>query len=181
MSRIGRKVIPIPSGVTVELSRGLAKIKGPLGTLERSVPEPLSAEIKETVLRIVAPSNAVEHRALHGLTRSLIANAVHGVSQGFEKVLEIVGVGYNAKAEGKTLTLRIGFCHSVVMQVPEGLEITTPEPTKIVVKGCDKQVVGEMSAEIRHIRPPEPYKGKGIRYAGENVRRKAGKTFVAAG
>ncbi len=181
MSRVGRKAISIPSGVTVEVSKGLAKIKGPLGTLEQNVPEPLAAEIKENVLRITAPPEAEEHRALHGLTRSLIANAVQGVSQGFEKALEIVGVGYNAKAEGKKLTLRIGFCHPVVMQVPEGLEITTSEPTRIVVKGCDKQLVGEIAAEIRDIRPPEPYKGKGIRYVGENVRRKAGKTFVAAG
>ena len=181
MSRVGRKSIPIPSGVTVEVSKGLTKIKGPRGTLEQNVPEPLAAEIKENFLYIVAPSEAEECRALHGLTRSLIANAVQGVSQGYEKALEIVGVGYNAKAEGKKLTLRIGFCHPVVMQVPEGLEITTPEPTQIVVKGCDKQLVGEMAAEIRDIRPPEPYKGKGIRYAGENVRRKAGKTVVAAG
>lgn len=181
MSRIGRKSIPIPSGVTIEMSGEMTKIKGPLGTLEQSVPKPFLAEVEGNTLHIRAQSDAAEHRAMHGLIRSLVANAVHGVSQGFEKKLEIVGVGYNAKAEGKTLTLRIGFCHPVVLKIPEGLEITTPEPTQIIVKGCDKQLTGEMAAEIRAIRPPEPYKGKGIRYADEHVRRKAGKTFVAAG
>ena len=181
MSRIGRQDILIPTGVTIEMNGELAKIKGPLGTLEQKVPAPFSAELEGNTLRIKAPSDAVEHRAMHGLVRSLIANAVQGVSQGFEKKLEIVGVGYNAKAEGKTLTLRIGFCHPVVIKIPEGLEITAPEPIQISVKGCDKQLVGEMAAEIRAIRPPEPYKGQGIRYADEQVRRKAGKTFVAAG
>lgn len=181
MSRIGRKAISIPAGVTVEVKGSLVKIAGPLGTLEQAVAAPLSVEITDNILCVKAPTETSDHRAMHGLVRSLLANAVQGVSQGFERALEIVGVGYNAKAEGKKLTLRIGFCHPVVMEMPDGVEVNTPEATRIVVKGCDKQVVGQTAAEIRGIRPPEPYKGKGIRYLGEHVRRKAGKTFVAAG
>ncbi len=159
----------------------MVSVKGNLGSLDCEVPEPLTVDVKEGQVVVVAPSNDKEHRAKHGLVRSLIANAVKGVSEGFQKALEIVGVGYNAKAEGRTITLRIGFCHPVVVSLPEGVDAETPEPTRIVLKGCDKQVVGEIAAKIRRIRPPEPYKGKGIRYLGEHVRRKAGKTFVAVG
>lgn len=181
MSRIGRKGIAIPSGVSVEMGDGLVTVKGPLGTLEQDVADPLSVKIDGDSLYVTAPAGDDQCRAMHGLTRSLIANAVEGVAKGFEKILEVVGVGYNAKVEERKLTLRIGFCHPVVMQIPQGLDVTTPEPTRIVLKGCDKQLVGQVAARIRAVRPPEPYKGKGIRYADEHVRRKAGKTFVAAG
>ncbi|GAG52029.1 unnamed protein product [marine sediment metagenome] len=171
----------MPAGVTVSIKGSLVSVKGNLGSLDYDVPEPLTVEMKDAQVVVAAPSDAKEHRAIHGLARSLIANAVKGVREGFEKQLEIVGVGYNAKAEGRKITLRIGFCHPVVVSIPEGVEVETPEPTKIVLKGCDKQVVGETAAKIRKIRPPEPYKGKGIRYVGEHVRRKAGKSFVAVG
>ena len=181
MSRIGRKPVPIPVGVTVTVKGSAVNVKGNRGAIDYEVPEPLKVEVHEGQVVVAAPSDAKEHRAKHGLARSLIANAVKGVSEGFEKALEIVGVGYNAKAEGRKITLRIGFCHPVVIELPEGVEGETPEPTRIVLRGCDKQVVGETAAKIRRIRPPEPYKGKGIRYVGEHVRRKAGKTFVAVG
>jgi large subunit ribosomal protein L6 len=181
MSKIGRKPVPVPPGVKADVKGRVVSVKGNLGSMDCEVPDPLTVEIEEGAILVGAPSDAKEHRAIHGLARSLIANAVKGVSEGFEKALEIVGVGYNAKAEGRKLTLRIGFCHPVVVPIPEGVEAETPDPTKIVLKGCDKQLVGETAARIRKIRPPEPYKGKGIRYVGEHVRRKAGKTFVAVG
>ncbi len=176
MSRIGKAPIPVPAGVDVTLADGHVTVTGPKGTLERDLPADITVRRENGVLVVERPDDERSHRALHGLTRSLVNNMVVGVTNGFQKDLEIVGVGYRAVAQGDTrLDLALGFSHPVVVQAPPGITFVVPAPTRISVKGIDKQAVGQVAAEIRAIRKPEPYKGKGIRYAGEVVRRKAGK------
>ncbi len=175
MSRIGRAPIPVPSGVEVTLDGQRVAVKGPKGELDVAVSAPIEVQHADDELRVVRPTDRAPHRALHGLTRSLIANMVTGVTEGFTRELEIVGVGYRAQVKGKNLELSVGYSHPVTMEPPEGISFETPEPTRVVVSGIDKQAVGQVAAEVRKVRPPEPYKGKGIRYAGEDVRRKVGK------
>jgi large subunit ribosomal protein L6 len=175
MSRIGRKPIAIPDGVTVEIKPGLVSVKGPRGELSQGVSSDMSVTQSNGTLTVARPSDRGEHRALHGLTRSLIANMVQGVTDGFEKRLEIQGVGYRARLQGKALELSVGYSHPVAVSAPDGIEFEVPVPTQVVVRGIDKQLVGETAARIRRSRPPEPYKGKGVRYVGEHVRRKVGK------
>ena len=175
MSRIGNKPIQIPEGVTVDVAPGRVSVKGPKGELNQQVSTQMQVETSNGTLTVKRPTDRGEHRALHGLTRSLIANMVEGVTQGFEKRLEIQGVGYRARLQGKALELSVGYSHTVSVAAPEGIEFEVPQPTQVVVRGIDKQLVGEIAARIRRVRPPEPYKGKGIRYAGEHVRRKVGK------
>jgi large subunit ribosomal protein L6 len=176
MSRIGRKPIEVPSGVTVEVSPGGAvAVKGPLGSLEQQVPARMEITQEDGVLSVRRPTDRGEDRALHGLTRTLVANMVEGVTKGFEKHLEIQGVGYRAQLKGSDLELAVGYSHPVTITPRQGVTFEVPAPTQIVVKGTDKQVVGQTAAEIRKVRPPEPYKGKGIRYRDEQVRRKVGK------
>jgi large subunit ribosomal protein L6 len=177
MSRIGKKPITIPSGVEVTLDGTHVTVKGPKGTLEHDMPESISITREGDDLVVARPDDEREHRALHGLTRSLVANMVFGVSEGFVKELEIVGVGYRAAAAGpRHLDLQLGFSHPVTVDAPDGVEFEVPIPTRITVRGFDKQLVGQVAADIRKIRKPEPYKGKGIRYADERVLRKAGKS-----
>jgi large subunit ribosomal protein L6 len=175
MSRIGKKPVPVPDGVTIDAGVGVVKVKGPKGELSQQVSSEMKIEQDAGALTVARPTDRGEHRALHGLTRSLIANMVEGVTDGFEKRLEIQGVGYRARLQGKTLELSVGYSHPVAISAPDGIEFEVPQPTQIIVRGIDKQLVGEMAARIRRVRPPEPYKGKGIRYAGEQVRRKVGK------
>jgi large subunit ribosomal protein L6 len=176
MSRVGRSPIQVPQDVTVALDDGSVTVKGPQGTLERRLPEGISVSRDGDVLVVARQDDERERRALHGLTRSLIANMVTGVTQGFSKELEIVGVGYRAAARGPgAIELSLGFSHPVVVDAPEGVSFEVPTPTRIVVRGVDKELVGQVSADIRKIRKPEPYKGKGVRYAGERVLRTAGK------
>jgi large subunit ribosomal protein L6 len=175
MSRIGRLPIEIPSGVDVQIDNGLVRVKGPKGELSQAVSRDLTFEREDGRLLVKRPTDRGEHRALHGLTRSLVFNMVQGVTEGFEKRLEIQGVGYRAQLRGNTLELALGFSHPVRIDAPEGIDFEVPAPTQIVVRGIDKQKVGEIAAQIRKVRPPEPYKGKGVRYAGEYVARKVGK------
>ena len=175
MSRIGRQPIPVPSGVTVSIEPERVTVNGPRGELSERVHRAMQVEQADDVLLVTRPTNRGEHRALHGLTRSLIANMVHGVTEGFEKRLEIQGVGYRAQLRGRDLELALGYSHPVSIKAPEGIEFEVPQPTRIVVKGASKQQVGEIAALIRKQRKPEPYKGKGIRYEGEYVARKVGK------
>jgi len=177
MSRIGKQPITVPSGVDVTIDDRHVVVKGPRGTLEHEVPETISVAREGDDLVVTRPDDERENRSLHGLTRSLVANMVTGVSQGFTRDLEIVGVGYRAVAQGPTkLELQLGFSHPVTVDAPEGITFEVPAPTRITVQGADKQLVGQVAADIRKIRKPEPYKGKGIRYAGERVQRKAGKS-----
>jgi len=176
MSRVGKKPLEIPAGVTVTINGSTVTVKGPKGELTRTFHPDMAIKLEDNVLTVSRPSDEKEHRALHGTTRSLLANMVEGVSKGFEKALELVGVGYRASKQGKKLVLTVGYSHPVEIEAEEGLEIEVPSQTKIVVKGADKQRVGELAANIRAVRAPEPYKGKGIRYEGEVVRRKEGKT-----
>jgi large subunit ribosomal protein L6 len=176
MSRIGRAPIPVPDGVEVSLGDGRVTVTGPKGTLARDLPPDITVRRDDGVLRVDRPDDEREHRALHGLTRTLVNNMVVGVTQGFQKDLEIVGVGYRAAAPAPTvLELALGFSHPVRMEAPEGITFEVPTPTRITVRGIDKEAVGQVAANIRKLRKPEPYKGKGIRYVGEVVRRKAGK------
>ena len=176
MSRIGRAPIPVPSGVEVTLAGSSVTVKGPRGTLARTLPPDITVDQGDGVLLVKRPDDEREHRALHGLTRSLVNNMVVGVTTGFQKDLEIVGVGYRAVAQGPTtLELALGFSHPVRVEAPEGITFEVPAPTRITVRGNDKETVGQVAANIRKLRKPEPYKGKGVRYAGEVVRRKAGK------
>jgi large subunit ribosomal protein L6 len=175
MSRIGKKPIEIPTGVSVALSPGRVQVNGPLGELSQQVPQRISIEQRDGELVVERPTDRGPDRALHGLTRTLVANMVEGVTKGFEKRLEIQGVGYRASLRGTALELNVGFSHSVVKDAPAGITFDVPTPTEVIVKGIDKQQVGQVAAEIRKVRPPEPYKGKGIRYQGEYVRRKVGK------
>jgi large subunit ribosomal protein L6 len=176
MSRIGKEPVPIPGGVEVTLADGTVTVKGPKGELSQTVPDGVTVDVTDNEVVVKRASDHRKHRALHGLTRSLIANMVTGVTDGYSKSLEIVGVGYRAQARGSnTLVIQAGFSHPVEVNAPEGVTFEVPSPTRITVSGADKQVVGQVAADIRAIRKPEPYKGKGIRYAGEQVRRKAGK------
>lgn len=175
MSRIGRKPIEVPSGVTVTVAPGRVEVSGPLGDLSQVVPQRMKIEEKDGQILVTRPTDRSEDRALHGLTRTLVANMIEGVAKGYSKQLEIQGVGYRAVLKGKDIELAVGFSHSVVIQPRAGIDFEVPAPTQIIVKGTDKQMVGQTAAEIRAVRPPEPYKGKGIRYVGEHVRRKVGK------
>lgn len=175
MSRIGRMPIPIPEGTEVRIEGNRVTVKGPKGELTREFHPDMIIEMEEGAIRVRRPSDSKFHKSLHGLTRSLLANMVEGVTRGFEKNLEIHGVGYRAVAKGRDIELSLGFSHPVLVKAPEGVEFELVTPTKIRVKGADKQKVGEMAAKIRALRKPDPYKGKGIRYAGEYIRRKAGK------
>jgi large subunit ribosomal protein L6 len=175
MSRIGRKPIPVPDAVTVELAPGHVAVKGPKGELSQRLAPEMTVEQDDGSVIVKRPTDRGEHRALHGLTRSLIANMVEGVTDGFEKRLEIQGVGYRAQLKGKKLEMALGYSHPVSVDPPEGIEFEVPQPTEIVVRGIDKQLVGQVAADIRKRRPPEPYKGKGIRYRDEHVARKVGK------
>ncbi|WP_042453982.1 50S ribosomal protein L6 [Neobacillus dielmonensis] len=176
MSRVGKKPIEIPAGVTVTVNNSAVTVKGPKGELSRTFNPDITINVEENVVTITRPSDNKEHRALHGTTRAVIANMVEGVSKGFEKNLELIGVGYRAQKQGKKLVLNVGYSHPVEIEPEDGLEIEVPANTKISVKGTDKERVGALAANIRGVRPPEPYKGKGIRYEGEYVRRKEGKT-----
>jgi large subunit ribosomal protein L6 len=175
MSRIGRKPVPVPEAVTVEIAPGNIAVKGPRGELTQAYPRDMSIEQGDGVVTVARPTDRGEHRALHGLTRSLIANMVEGVTDGFEKRLEIQGVGYRAALKGKNLELALGYSHPVSIEAPAGIEFEVPQPTEVIVRGIDKQLVGQVAADIRKRRKPEPYKGKGIRYKGEQVLRKVGK------
>ncbi len=175
MSRIGKKPIPLPAGVTVAIEPELVRVNGPRGELFERVPLAISVEQEGEQLIVKRPTDRGEHRALHGLTRSLVANMVQGVTTGFQKTLEIQGVGYRAQLKGRDLELALGYSHPVSVKAPEGIEFEVPQPTRVIVKGNSKQMVGELAANIRKQRPPEPYKGKGIRYEGEYVARKVGK------
>lgn len=176
MSRIGGLPVELPAGVTVASDGGTLTVRGPKGALEFAPHPEMGVAISNQAVTVTRPSEQARHRALHGLTRSLIANMVTGVTKGFERRLEIRGVGYRAERGHTAVTFHLGFSHPVEFSVPDGIEIDTPTPTQVVVRGMDKQLVGQVAAEIRSIRPPEPYKGKGVRYLGEVVRRKAGKT-----
>jgi large subunit ribosomal protein L6 len=175
MSRIGRQPIPVPSGVEIAIEPELVKVKGPKGELEERVSREIGVEQQNGEIVVTRPTDRGEHRALHGLTRSLIANMVEGVMNGYEKRLEIQGVGYRAQLQGRKLVLALGYSHPVELEAPEGIDFEVPQPTRVVVRGISKQAVGEVAAKIRKRRPPEPYKGKGIRYEGEHVPRKVGK------
>jgi large subunit ribosomal protein L6 len=175
VSRIGRRPIEVPAGVTVAITPGRVQVSGPLGELSQSVPVRMRVTQEDGVITVERPTERGEDRALHGLTRTLIANMVEGVTRGFEKHLEIQGVGYRAQLKGQDLELAVGYSHTVTIAPRDGVSFDVPQPTQVVVKGTDKQVVGQMAAEIRKVRPPEPYKGKGIRYRDEAVRRKVGK------
>ena len=175
MSRIGRQPIEIPSTVNVAISPGRVQVNGPLGELSQTVPQRMKIELADGQLTVTRPTERGEDRALHGLTRSLLANMVEGVTKGFEKHLEIQGVGYRASLRGTDLELSVGFSHPVVLKPRAGITFDVPAPTQVIVKGTDKQQVGQTAAEVRAVRPPEPYKGKGIRYRDEVVRRKVGK------
>ncbi|MBN8210799.1 50S ribosomal protein L6 [Bacillus sp. NTK071] len=176
MSRVGLKPVEIPSGVTIDIKGDVVTVKGPKGELSRTFSSDIKVNIEENVLTVARPSDHKEHRALHGTTRSLIANMVEGVTKGFEKGLEIIGVGYRASKSGEKLILNVGYSHPVEMVPEQGIDIEVPSNTKVVVRGIDKERVGAVAANIRAVRTPEPYKGKGIRYEGEYVRRKEGKT-----
>jgi large subunit ribosomal protein L6 len=175
VSRIGKQPIPLPDGVEVTIEPELVRVKGPKGALQERVNRAIDVKQENGEVVVTRPSDRGDHRALHGLTRSLIANMVEGVTNGFEKRLEIQGVGYRAQLQGRKLVLALGYSHPVEMEAPEGIEFEVPQPTRIVVRGISKQAVGEVAANVRKQRPPEPYKGKGIRYEGEYVARKVGK------
>jgi large subunit ribosomal protein L6 len=175
MSRIGKQPIELPAGVMVAISPGRVQVNGPLGELSQNVPARMQIEKSDSEVLVTRPTERGEDRALHGLTRTLIANMVEGVTKGFEKHLEIQGVGYRAQLKGTDLELAVGYSHPVTVKPRKGIEFDVPVPTQVIVKGIDKQMVGQTAAEIRKVRPPEPYKGKGIRYRDEQVRRKVGK------
>ncbi len=175
MSRIGKLPIAVPKNVTVTIEGNTVKVKGPKGELARTLAPEMAVALNEGVVSVTRPSDDPRHKALHGLSRTLVANMVEGVTKGFQKQLDIVGVGYKAETRPYGLQLALGFSHPVEYRAPKGIKLTAPQPTQIVVDGADKEVVGQVAAELRSLRPPEPYKGKGIKYAGEQIRRKAGK------
>ena len=177
MSRIGRMPIAVPAGVTVDVAENnKVTVKGPKGTLERVLPEGMEIKVEENVINVTRPDETKRMKSLHGLTRTLINNMVVGVSEGFEKKLEVNGVGYRVALQGKALNLTLGYSHPVIMDAPEGITFETPDANTIIIKGIDKQLVGQVAAVVRSKRAPEPYKGKGIKYEGEKIRRKSGKT-----
>jgi len=176
MSRIGKKPIEIPTGVTITINGDVVTVKGPKGELTRSFNPDIEIKVEENVINLSRPTESKEHRSIHGTSRSLLANMVEGVSKGFEKSLELIGVGYRAQKQGKKLVLNVGYSHPVEFEPEEGIEVEVPSNTKVIVKGINKERVGALAANIRQVRPPEPYKGKAIRYEGEVVRRKEGKT-----
>ncbi len=176
MSRIGKRPIPVPSGVKVELDGSAVRVEGPKGVLTRKLNPQIQVSLQGEEVVVTRPSDAPKHRALHGLTRTLVANMVQGVSTGFEKRLELVGIGYRAAKQGEKLVLTVGYSHPVEINPPQGITIQVPANNAILVQGADREQVGEVAAQIRRVRPPEPYQGKGIRYQGEFVRRKVGKT-----
>ena len=176
MSRIGKRPVAIPSGVTVEVQGNAVAVKGPRGELRRTLPREMSVAIEDGAVAVSRPSDEKRHKALHGLSRTLVANMVEGVSKGFVKTLEIQGVGYKAEAKPYGVNLIVGFSHPVKYEAPKGIKISVENNTTVKIEGADKETVGQVAAELRSVRPPEPYKGKGIRYQGEQVRRKAGKT-----
>ncbi len=178
MSRIGKNPVPVPGGVDVRVDGSTVTVKGPKGEVSQVVPASIEINVEDGQVRLERPSDAPRDKAMHGLTRTLVANMVEGVTTGWVKKLEIIGVGYRAEAAGRTLKLALGYSHPIDYPVPEGVEIATPTPTTVEIRGADKQMVGQVAAEIRGYRKAEPYKGKGIRYEGEYVRRKAGKTGV---
>ena len=175
MSRIGRNPIAIPAGVEVKVDGSTVTVKGPKGTLTKTVHSNMKVELDGAVVTVTRPDDSNLNKSLHGLTRTLIANMVEGVEKGYSKELEVNGVGYRVSVQGKDLVLNIGFSHQVIMPAPEGITVEAPNPNKIVISGPDKQMVGQFAAEVREKRPPEPYKGKGIKYADEHIRRKEGK------
>lgn len=177
MSRIGLKPIEVPEGVEVTIDNdNNVVVKGPKGTLEKSINEDLTINMEDSIITVARPTDRKEHRSLHGLSRTLIANMIEGVTDGFSKTLEIVGVGYRAQKDGSKLVLNLGFSHPVEMEDPEGLTVEVPDANKIIISGANKEDVGSHAAVIRELRKPEPYKGKGVKYKGEHVRRKEGKT-----
>jgi large subunit ribosomal protein L6 len=176
VSRIGKRPVEIPSGVTVEVKENTVAVKGPKGELRRTLPQEMSVALENGTVAVTRPSDEKRHKALHGLSRTLVANMVEGVSKGFVKVLEIQGVGYKAEAKPYGVNLIVGFSHPVKYEAPKGIKISVENNTTVKIEGADKETVGQVAAELRSVRPPEPYKGKGIRYQGEQVRRKAGKT-----
>lgn len=175
MSRIGKKPVTVPQNVTVTLDGNTVKVKGPRGELQRTIHPEMRVSMENGEVTVARPSDDQNHKALHGLSRTLVANMVEGVSDGFRKTLELVGVGYKAEVRPYGLQLALGFSHPVEVKAPAGIKLTAPIPTQIIVEGANKEVVGQVAAEIRSLRPPEPYKGKGVKYQGEQVRRKAGK------
>jgi large subunit ribosomal protein L6 len=179
MSRIGKRPVDLPKGVDVSVKERTVRVKGPKGDLTMNIHPDLSVKVDAGTVVVERPSDSAQHKALHGLTRTLIANMVGGVTEGYQRALEIVGVGYKAERSGKGIKLSVGFSHTVQYDAPAGVTIETPNPTTVIIKGADKQMVGQVASEIRAVQPPEPYKGKGIRYQGEQVRRKAGKTAGA--
>ncbi len=181
MSRVGRKPIPIPKGVKIEINGNQIQVAGTKGKLISTKPDSISVSVEGNDILLKRSSDDKRDKALHGLWRALIANMVQGVSEGYQKKLEIVGVGYKAEAKGKGIQLALGFSHPIFFVPPEGINVTTPTPTSILIQGIDKHLVGLVAAKIRSFRPPEPYKGKGVKYEGEYIRRKAGKTAASAG
>jgi large subunit ribosomal protein L6 len=175
MSRIGKKPIEVPSGVEIDIRPGRVIVKGPKGTLEQTVSPDMTIKLDEGVVTVTRPTDRGPHRSLHGLTRTLVANMVEGVTNGFSKRLEIQGVGYRAIMRGSSIDFALGYSHGITVDPPSGIEFEVPVPTQVIVRGIDKQAVGQVAADIRRLRPPEPYKGKGIRYHGEVVQRKVGK------
>ena len=176
MSRIGKMPVPVPKGVTTTLDGNEFRAKGPLGEMKVAIPKGMSLEVQSNEVLVTREGDSKTMRSLHGLARSLVFSAVQGVSQGFSKTLEITGVGYRGEIKGKNLVLHLGYSHPITIVPPQGIELATPDPTHVVIKGVDKQAVGQIAANIRGLRPPEPYKGKGVKYSTETVRRKAGKT-----
>jgi large subunit ribosomal protein L6 len=176
MSRIGKKPVDVPKGVTITQNGTSITVKGPKGELTRTLPADMTVTVEGSTITVTRPSDEQRHRALHGLTRSLVANMVEGVTKGFQKQLDIVGVGYKAENRPYGLQLALGYSHPIEYRAPKGIKLTAPTPTSMVVDGADKEVVGQVAAELRSLRPPEPYKGKGIKYAEERIRRKEGKT-----
>jgi large subunit ribosomal protein L6 len=175
MSRIGKKPVAVPSGVTVTLDGRTVTVKGPRGTLSRALPPIVSVKVEGAAVTVTRPNDESASKAMHGLTRTLVANMVDGVTKGFQKNLEIVGVGYKAETKPYGLLMSLGYSHQIEVKAPEGIKLNAPTPTSIVIDGANKEVVGQIAAEIRSLRPPEPYKGKGVKYQGEVIRRKAGK------
>ena len=175
MSRIGKLPVNVPNGVTITLDQSSVKVKGPRGELSHKLPAGITVEKNDNVLNVARASEETNHKSLHGLTRSLIANMVDGVTKGYQKQLEISGVGFKAEVKPYGLQLALGFSHVIQYKAPAGIKLSAPQPTQVLIDGSDKALVGQVAAEIRGLRPPEPYKGKGIKYAGEVIRRKAGK------